>query len=100
MRFDHQLASAAANALRDAARQLQQVMSIDVPLGDRALAHWTGPHADQFRTLLGDQRKRTAPQLIDDLLNWARRIDSAGDAATALQAQHDRANQRWRDSQK
>jgi hypothetical protein len=97
VQFDHRLADAAAEALRDAVGQLRQAMSADVPLGNTALASWKGAHAEQFRATFGEQQRRTVPQLIDDLLTWAKRIDDASAAATALQAQHDRANQRWRD---
>lgn len=98
VQFDHQLASAAANALRDAVAQLRQAMSIDVPLGRTALANWRGPYADQFGTTFDDQQRRTVPQLIDDLLTWAKRIDDAGAAATALQTRHDQANRRWHEA--
>jgi hypothetical protein len=97
VRFDHQLATAAANALRDAVTQIRDAMSTDVPLGRTALVNWRGPFADRFRATFDDQQQRAVPRLVDDLLAWAKRIDDASAAATTLQAQHDRANQRWRE---
>jgi hypothetical protein len=98
VRFDHQLAGAAASALRDAVAQLRQVMSADVPLGDTALVTWKGPYADRFRTTFDEQRQRSVPRLIDDMLTWAKRIDDASASATELQRQHDQANRRWHEA--
>lgn len=98
VRFDHHLAEATASALLDAVAQLRQVMSADVPLGDTALITWKGPYADRFRTMFDQQRQRTVPRLIDDMLIWAKRIADASAAATELQRQHDQGNRRWHEA--
>ncbi len=94
VRFDRALASGAADALKDVARQLQQVMATDVPLANAALANWYGPHAERFSGIHGGWRSTTAPQLIAELHRWARTIDAASATAAALEARRDRATGR------
>lgn len=94
VQFDTVLAQQAAQELRDAARQLQTLWSNDQQLGQRALRNWTGPHADRFRPKF-DSMKKTAGQLVSDMLTWAQRLEDAAQHAGSIQHSQDLANARW-----
>lgn len=90
MRFDHALAAETAEALRDAARQLQHVMTLDSPMARTARDGWRGPHADRFGGIYDAWETTTAPGLIDELVRWARVVEAASELASELRARRDR----------
>lgn len=100
VQFDAAAAEAVLTSLKSAIATVRTRTASDQRNAAKAEDGWNGMCADQFATEELPWMGREAGRLVAGMLGLQSQISHAIEAAHNLQAQQDRANQRWSEAQR